>query len=312
MNAREIARYAYYYGTYPLRCICRARLEASGQAPLCVLFYHRVADCHPNEWSIGNAEFRRQMLWLKKNVDVVSLEEIQHRMRSGRNDRVAVAVTFDDGYAENCEHAIPFLIENEIPMTYFVTLDFVVSGRPFPHDADRGIPLPINTIDQIRDMANSGIEIGAHTRNHCDVAAIDNAETLIDEIVTASTELSQLVDRPIRYFAFPYGQTHNLSAAAVHLAKAHGMLGVCSAYGAYNFPGADPFHIQRFHADSQFIRLKNWMTIDRRKTSYGRGYEFPESAVKVSDLVTPPSIYPSSACVNTSLPLPPVDVSPQA
>ena len=44
-----------------------------------------------------------------------------------------------------------------------------------------------------------------------------------------------------------------------------GYRGVCSAYGGYNFPGDDPFHLKRFHADEQFIRFKNWMTIDPRK-----------------------------------------------
>ncbi|WP_182871009.1 polysaccharide deacetylase family protein [Rhodopirellula sp. JC639] len=283
-KAREMALNAYYYGTLPTRRWYRRRLEAEGQAPLCVLFYHRVADSHPNGWTIGNRQFQRQMRWLKRNADVVSLQEIQTRMRRGRNDRLAVAVTFDDGYAENCEQAIPFLIEHEIPMTYFVALDFVVHDRPFPHDVDRGIALPVNTPDQLRQMAASGIEIGAHTRTHCDVGAIADAATMVDEIVTATEELGRLVDQPIRYFAFPYGQTNNLSAAAVHLAGEQGLSGVCTAYGAYNFPGDDPFHIQRFHADPEFIRLKNWVTIDRRKVGFGRGYTFPETDVKVADV----------------------------
>lgn len=283
MDARTIAMHAYYYGTYPIRTNYRRRLERAGQAPLCVLFYHRVADLHPNGWSIGNAQFERQMLWLKENVDLVSLEEIQNRMRGGRNDRVAVAVTFDDGYAENSPRAIPFLIDHEIPVTYFVALDYVVHQRPFPHDVQAGIPLAVNTPQQIREMSAAGIEIGAHTRNHCDVGAIDDVGTMIDEIVTASNELGKLSGQPIRYFAFPFGQTGNLSAAAADLAKAEGMLGVCSAYGAYNFPGSDPFHIQRIHGDREFVRLKNWVTIDRRKIGHGRGFKFPETAVTSAD-----------------------------
>ena len=70
----------------------------------------------------------------------------------------------------------------------------------------------------------------------------------------------------------------------MRLAKEHGFKGVCSAYGAYNFPGSDPFHIQRFHADPEMIRLKNWVTIDRRKTSCGRDFRFPESAVSTEAL----------------------------
>ena len=39
---------------------------------------------------------------------------------------------------------------------------------------------------------------------------------------------------------------------------------VCSAYGDYNFPGDDPFHIRRIHVDDM-LRLKNWGTIDPRR-----------------------------------------------
>jgi hypothetical protein len=40
---------------------------------------------------------------------------------------------------------------------------------------------------------------------------------------------------------------------------------VCSAYGGFNFPGDDPFHLQRIAADSVMVRLKNWVTMDPRK-----------------------------------------------
>jgi peptidoglycan/xylan/chitin deacetylase (PgdA/CDA1 family) len=262
----------------------------NGQAPLCVLFYHRVADTHPNGWSITNRRFEQQMHWLKQNADVVSLLEIQRRMREGQNDRVAVAITFDDGYAENCQRAIPFLLDHEIPVTYFVALDAVVNDQAFPHDVEAGVRLQPNSPEQIREMAAAGVEIGAHTRHHCDVGAIEDAETMVDEIVAATDELSALAESPVRYFAFPYGQTQNLSAAAAQLVKQQGMLGVCSAYGAYNLPGDDPFHIQRIHGDPQFIRLKNWLTIDQRKLRVGRGFNFPETAVSFADTqaVSPP------------------------
>ena len=58
---------------------------------------------------------------------------------------------------------------------------------------------------------------------------------------------------------------YTLSPEAFHVAWEAGYAGVCSAYGGYNFPGDDPFHLRRFHADCEFIRFKNWLTIDPRK-----------------------------------------------
>lgn len=284
MNARELALHAYYYGTYPARLGYQRKLAESATAPLGVVFYHRIADDRPNPWSMTHHQFERQIRWLQRHFDLVTLEEIQERIRSGRNERMAVAITFDDGYAENCNRAIPFLLENKVPFTYFVSLDFVVNQRPFPQDVDAGVPLSPNTPQQIRDMAAAGVEIGAHTRTHCDVGAIRDPETMIDEIITAKDELSELAQSPVRYFAFPYGQVPNLSQAAVELVKREGMLGVCSAYGAYNLPGEDPFHIQRFHGDPEFIRFKNWVSVDRRKMQAGRHFQIPPSGLSISEI----------------------------
>ena len=51
-----------------------------------------------------------------------------------------------------------------------------------------------------------------------------------------------------------------------------GYAGVCSAYGGFNFPGDDPFHLQRIHADDDLIRLKNWVTVDPRKLQETRQF----------------------------------------
>ena len=73
----ELALQTYYVGTLPLRAGLRQRLAATGQAPVCVLFYHRVADSQANDWTISNAQFRNQMRWLQDHFPLVSLAEAQ-------------------------------------------------------------------------------------------------------------------------------------------------------------------------------------------------------------------------------------------
>ncbi len=295
---------AYYYSSLPVRSVARWRMERRGQAPLCVLFYHRVGEGVPNEWSISPAVFRNHMRWLMDHVELVSLPEIQDRIRSGHNDRVRVAVTFDDGYAENCQYAIPFLLQHGIPATYFVSLKYVVEQTPFPHDLRAGQPLPPNTPDQLRELVAGGIEIGAHTRTHCDIGSLDRVDDLVDEMVDATQELGDLVGQPIRYFAFPYGQPQHLTTAAVELARRSGFAGVCSAYGAYNHPAGDAFHIRRFHADPGFIRLKNWVTVDPRKLRHDPSPGLSDGGVRIEqlDAVAPQSIV--SPTINRTFELP--------
>ena len=232
--------------------------------PIAVLFYHRVADVHPNPWTIPTQVFSRQIDWLQANFDIVSLDECQRRLGPEGNRRPAVSITFDDGYADNCQFAIPFLLERRIPFTYFVTLDHIVEQRPFEHDVARGVPLPVDTPETIRALAQAGVEIGGHTRTHCDLGAIHDEAILFDEIVQSARELSAIIDAPVRYFAFPFGQRANLNRRGAALARDHGIVGVCSAYGGFNFPGDEPFHFQRIHGDPHFVRFQNWLSFDQR------------------------------------------------
>jgi peptidoglycan/xylan/chitin deacetylase (PgdA/CDA1 family) len=232
---------------------------------LAVLFYHRVADDLATPWTISNRMFARQIEWLRSRFELVSLDEVQRRVRRGANHRPAVSITFDDGYSENCREAIPLLVKEQIPCTYFVTLRNVLEGEPFSHDLILGHSFAPNTTEQVRAMAGAGIEIGAHTYAHADLGSITDRRLLRLEIVEAGEAIAHLVGRPVRYFAFPYGSRASLSREAFQMAREAGYKAACSAYGGFNFPGDDAFHIQRIPADQQMLRLKNWLTFDPRK-----------------------------------------------
>lgn len=241
-----------------------------GNAPVCVLFYHRIADTHPSDWTLSVADFRRQLDWLGQRFDFVSLGEAQSRLTGGANHRPAVSITFDDGYGENCDAAIPLLVERRIPTTYFVATRFVQNQTPFPHDVKAGAPLRPNTISELRAMADAGVEIGAHTRTHADLGDPRNADRIEDELLGSIDDLEAWLGRRPRYFAFPYGLPENLSPAAMALARRAGIEGVCSAYGAYNLPehvsdSLGPFHLRRIHGDPDWQRFANWMTFDPRR-----------------------------------------------
>ncbi len=255
----------YYLATLPQRQKAATEREKKRQVPIMMLFYHRVADQKPNGWTISNANFRSQIKWLRQRFDIVSLEEGQRRIAAEENDRPTVCITFDDGYADNYDEAIPWLLENDIPFTYFVASDHVQSGEPFEHDIAEGCPLAPNSVEQLREMAAAGVEIGAHSRTHADLAKLTSEEALYDEIVGSKRDIEAFLDRPVHYFAFPFGLPENMSTDAFRVAFQAGFWGVCSAYGGYNLPGDDSFHLQRIHADPEWARFRNWLTIDPRK-----------------------------------------------
>lgn len=282
----------YYHATWPARACYAHVLAARGLAPSIVLFYHRVADDAASPWTCSNRNFKRQIDWLADRFEMVSLAEAQRRISSGENQRTCVSITFDDGYAANCDFALPLLVERRIPCTYFVSSRIVFDDRPFPHDVVAGRPLAVNTPRQIVELARAGIEIGAHTRTHADLGRISDRLTLANEILGSRDDLESLIGAPVPYFAFPVGQFANLSAEAFEMARQAGFAGVCSAYGGYNFPGDDPFHLQRIAVDDDLVRLQNWTTLDPRKLLAARRYSYtptvaaePETAVPLGAAV---------------------------
>jgi peptidoglycan/xylan/chitin deacetylase (PgdA/CDA1 family) len=264
---------AYYWSTLRARRRAAAHRAEQQTEPVSVLFYHRVADEKLNDWTMPTLAFEKQIHWLRRRFDLVSLAEAQLRIASGRNCFPTVSITFDDGYADNMRFAVPLLLKYQIPFTYFVATNHGLGGKPFRHDADAGQPLEPNSAAEIRELAAAGAEIGGHTRSHADLGGKLSEAKLVDEIAGCKRSLEQVIGRPVRYFAFPYGRHENLSAAGFRVAYEAGYEGVCSAYGGYNFPGDNPFHLRRIHADPEMVRLKNWLTIDPRKLEMQRDFD---------------------------------------
>ncbi len=262
---KSIPRICYYTATLPYRWWLRRVAEAEHRAPVVVLAYHRVADDLATRWTVSNRMFARQIDWLAGRFDLISLAEAQRRLLAGDNCQTAACITFDDGYAENCHQAIPLLVKRRIPSTYFVTVKNVLDGVPFDHDLAVGKPSPPNTPEQLRAMADAGVEIGSHGYEHIGLGSIDDRRELTRQVLVSRERLQDVLGRPVRYFAFPYGHGEHLNPNAMDMACEAGYEGVCSCYGGYNFPGDDPAHLQRTPVDESMSQLKNCVSIDPRK-----------------------------------------------
>ncbi len=98
-----------------------------------VLLYHRIGDLEhdPLRQAISPANFARQLEVLGERRRVVDLEELARRARSNDLDPACVAVTFDDGYADNARAAAPALAAHDMPWTLFVSTGHVEEHRAF-------------------------------------------------------------------------------------------------------------------------------------------------------------------------------------
>lgn len=262
---REIGLSLYRLATLRIRSTQHEYFTSQQAFPASVLFYHRVATHSMNPWTIEKRNFERQLDWIGNHAVPVSLDDVWESQRLGKRDKPMVAVTFDDGYSDNWEHAIPALMERKIPFTYFATTHYIETGEPFPHDLARGVPLKPNTVAQIQEMAQMGIEIGAHSHTHIDFGRPLSEAELRREITDVRKRLQDWTGQPIHYFAFPYGLQKNISQRAIDTVFDSGYKCFVSAMGGVNLLGHNANHLQRIHGDPGMSAIKNWLTFDPRK-----------------------------------------------
>lgn len=98
---------------------------------LAVLLYHRVlaAPDPVNDWDVTAAEFAQQMRALRAWFNPLPLSEALARLAAGSLPPRAVSVTFDDGYADNADVALPILLRAQVPATFFIATGFLNGGR---------------------------------------------------------------------------------------------------------------------------------------------------------------------------------------
>ena len=115
----------------------------SGYRKVPVVFgYHRVVEDFASsaEMSIPSMLVSLRMLerhldWIGRRSQIVSLDELGERLRSGdRLDKPVAAITFDDGYRDFYSHALPLLKKKGIPAAVFVVTDLVGTTTVQTHD----------------------------------------------------------------------------------------------------------------------------------------------------------------------------------
>jgi peptidoglycan/xylan/chitin deacetylase (PgdA/CDA1 family) len=98
---------------------------------LSILIYHRVLvqrdPLFPEECDVQH--FDEQMRQLVACFNVIPLSEAVRALASGTLPPRAACITFDDGYADNAEVALPILQRHGLPATFFVAAGFLDGGR---------------------------------------------------------------------------------------------------------------------------------------------------------------------------------------
>lgn len=273
-----------------------------------ILLYHRVAEpgTDPFKLAVSPENFRAHVEYLAQTRCVVPLTEVRTASRTRR-----IAITFDDGYADNASVAAPLLAGAGLPATWFITagklggrrfwwdrlshavlgphpipdaVDLELPGAPVwldlrtptararaltlihrrirplpPADVEAvvdavvaalGAPPPASdgvsmSLPDLRAMAQlPGCDIGAHTLNHVQLRGQTSAVKR-REIAGSVSLLESLLGRPIRTFAYPYGDPRAVDRESRRLVHDAGCELACSTDPGLAQPGRRRFRLPR-------------------------------------------------------------------
>jgi len=179
-----------------------------------ILMYHAVVTVarDPNKICVTPSRFAEQMAWLERHgLRGVGIGMLADAMRTGRQHGL-VGITFDDGYVNVIEGALPVLRSHGFGATVFV-----VTGRlGGTNDWEDGSApsWPLVSARQVETLAAAGIEIGSHGVNHVPLAGARPAE-LSSEVGASRAQLAAIIGTEIRGFAYPYGSMDARARQAV-------------------------------------------------------------------------------------------------
>jgi peptidoglycan/xylan/chitin deacetylase (PgdA/CDA1 family)/folate-dependent phosphoribosylglycinamide formyltransferase PurN len=215
--------------------------------PLRVFNFHRVSCLCRDGMTVAPDVFERQLDYIRRHHDVVTLDEALAMVRSGRRlRRPAALITFDDGYATVFDRAWPAMDSRGIPGCCFVSTELVGTSATLPHDAASpvGTLHGIMTWENLRTLHAAGWAIGAHSATHARLASV-SGDALRREVDGALDMLRrQLGDRMV-VVAYPFGGREDISVEARERIRAAGYAACFNdIFGEIPLP-ADAFDLNR-------------------------------------------------------------------
>lgn len=169
-----------------------------------VLMYHSIAVEKGNELRVAPEVFRQQMKYLKdQGYITLSMNELYQFFQSNKPvPQKSLVITFDDGYADNYQYAFPILSEFGFKATIFVVTDWIDKQKEYL------------TSEQLKEMAQYGLDIESHTTKHDHLNKLTYEQQL--ETTKRSKEyLETLLGKQINYIAYPFGEWNKDTLKAV-------------------------------------------------------------------------------------------------
>lgn len=196
-----------------------------------ILMYHSIADYDANNsLLVPVAQFTEQMKWLKnEGFTPMLMGDVLKAMKTGEVPNKPVAITFDDGYADNYTAAFKALVDNDMKATFFIITD----------NTDRDSWYMNSTM--LKEMAAKGMGIENHTSKHQELNKISRANkaAIIKE---AKDFLKEKVGVDSKFLCYPVGRYDD---ETIRVAKELGIEASVTTNGGFASSKTGMFELNR-------------------------------------------------------------------
>ena len=223
-----------------------------------VLMYHKVNDIPGNPITVPARLFDEQMAQLRSlGYRVVDLDAVvRHYLEGEPLPAGATLITFDDGYRDIIERALPVLQRYGYPAVVFAPVGYVGESRPLPHErnfAGRGVVNRTLDWGELRELDANGVRVECHGISHAPLSdlAVDEATR---EVALAKLRLEAALDREVVAFAYAKGSEAHFGPIHVSLVRQAGYKLAFTSVSGANAPATDRFRLRRYNVEPYSAR----------------------------------------------------------
>ncbi len=174
-----------------------------------VLMYHRVLKKEPLDdahWHYVTASAFRKHLKMIDWMGYTPVTFYDYKLyKEGKLTLPAkpIIITFDDGYLDTYENAIPILLEMDMRAVIFVMGNRNLQ-RAYWDERNEGDMCPLMSDEQVRHVSEMGFEVGAHSMNHTTFLKLSSVE-ISHQLEKSKDQIESILNDEIYTFAYPYG-----------------------------------------------------------------------------------------------------------
>ena len=228
-------------------------LNEDGATTLRVLMYHKINDIPDNPTTVPVSLFDEQLALTRElGHTIVDLDAVlDHYVRRRPLPPNAVLITFDDGYRDIYDNALPVLQKHGAPAVIFVPVAYMDISMPLPHEThliSRGIRNSTLDWALVRALDDSGVRVESHGIAHRPLAevALDDA---VREIAVSRLKLEERLGRPVRAYAYVKGSEAHFHPVHESLLKQAGYDIAFTSVSRGNTIDTAPFRLGRYNVE---------------------------------------------------------------